>query len=103
MGMAVVLFPIFTEVNSKFRTGCRTHLSHYPQSFFINPRCPLGVALEVAASIDVRSGEVTNASEREAPAVVLETDNNEVGEHLFVAKVGAGNKPIFSAQSNQGE
>ena len=100
MGMVVVLLPIFAEVNSKFRTGCRTHLSHYPRSFFINPRCPLGAALAVAASIDVRSGEVTNASEREAPTVVLEKDNNEAGEHLFAAKVGAGNKPVFSAQSN---
>ena len=73
-----------------------------PPEFFINPRCPLGAALAAAAaaSIDVRSGEVTNVSEREAPAVVLEMDNNEAGEHLFAAKVGAGNKPVFSAQSN---
>ena len=40
---------------------------------------------------------MTNAPEREAPALVLETDNNEAGKHLSVVEVGPGNKPDFSA------
>ena len=43
-----------------------------------------------AASIDVHPDEVTNALEREAPAVVLEMDNSKVGEHLFAVEVGSG-------------
>ena len=34
---------------------------------------------------------MTNAPEREALVAVLETDNNEAGEHLYVAEVGLGN------------
>ena len=64
--------------------------------FFINPRCPLGVVPAEAASIDVRPGDVANATGREAPAAVLETDNSEVGEHLSVAEVESGNEPVFS-------
>ena len=56
--------------------------------FFINPRCPLGAVPTEAASIHVRPGEVMNAPEREAPAAVLETDNSEVGEHLFAVRLG---------------
>ena len=55
--------------------------------FFINPRCPLGAAPAANASINVRSGEVTNAPEREAPAAVLETDNNEVDEQPRLGRV----------------
>ena len=65
--------------------------------FFINPRCPPSVVPTEAASIDGRPGEATNALEREAPTTVLETDNSEAGENLFVAKVGLGNKPNFSS------
>ena len=71
--------------------------------FFINPRCPLGVVLVEAPSIDVRPGEVTNAPKREAPTTVLETDNSEVDKHLSVAEVGPGNELVFSALSNQEE
>ena len=49
------------------------------------------------ASIDVCPGDVMNAPEREALAAVLETDNNEVGEHLSVAEVEPGNDSVFSA------
>ena len=104
MGMDVVLLHIiFSEVNPKFRTRCWTRLSHYLWSFFINPRCSSGVVPVSAASIDVCSGEVMNALEREAPTAILEKDNNEVDKHLSVAEVGAGSEPVFSAQSNQGE
>ena len=41
--------------------------------------------------------KLINASEKEAPIVVPEMDNSEVGEHLSVAKVGLGNEPVFSA------
>ena len=58
--------------------------------FFINPRCPPGAVPAKAASTDVRPGEVMNAPKREGLAVVLETDNSEVGEHLSAAKVGPG-------------
>ena len=58
--------------------------------FFINPLFPPGVVPTEAASMDVRPGEVTNAPEREAPAVVLETDHSKVGEHLSAAQVGLG-------------
>ena len=71
--------------------------------FFINPRFPPGVVPSEAASIDVHPGEVTNVPEREAPAAVLETDNNKVGEHLSTAEVGSGKEHAFSAYSNQGE
>ena len=50
--------------------------------FFINPRCPPGVAHAEVATINVRSGEVMIASEREVPTAVLEADISEVGEHL---------------------
>ena len=65
--------------------------------FFINLRCPSGVVLAEAGSINVRSGEVTNAPEREAHAAILEMDNSEAGKHLSAAKVGSGNEPVFSA------
>ena len=58
---------------------------------------PSGVVLVEVASINVRPGEVTNAPEREAPAVVLETDNSEAGEHLSAVEVGSGNEPVSSA------
>ena len=45
--------------------------------FFINPRYP--------PSIDVRSGEVMIASEREVPAAILEADISEAGEHIPTA------------------
>ena len=35
--------------------------------------------------------------EREAPAVVFETDNSEAGKRLFTAEVRMGNEPDFSA------
>ena len=63
--------------------------------FFIKPRCPPGAVLAEAASIDVRPSEATNVPEREAPAVVLETDNSEASEHLSTAEVRPGNEPIF--------
>ena len=65
--------------------------------FFINPRCPPGAVPTEAASIDVRPGEVTNESEREVPAAILETDNSEAGEHLSATEVGSGNESVFSA------
>ena len=65
--------------------------------FFINPRSPPGAIPAEAASIDVRPSEATNVPEREAPAVVLETDNSEAGEHLSAAEVEPGNEPIFFA------
>ena len=58
---------------------------------------PPGVVPAEAASIDVRLGEVTNEPEREVPAVILETDNSEAGEHLFATEVGPGNDSVFSA------
>ena len=58
--------------------------------FFINPQCPPGAVPTEVASIDVRPGEMTNAPEREAPTVVLETDNSEAGKHLSVVEVGPG-------------
>ena len=39
---------------------------------------------------------MTNASEREAPAAVFETDNSKAGEHFSVAEVGSGKEPAFS-------
>ena len=53
---------------------------------------PPGVGPTKAASIDVRSGEETNAPKREAPATVLEKDNSDVGEHLSTAEVGSSNQ-----------
>ena len=58
------------------------------QEFFINPRCPLGVVPAEAAFTNVHSDEVTNASEKEAPAVVLETYNCKAGEHLLPPRLG---------------
>ena len=66
--------------------------------FFINPRCPPGIVHVEAATIDVRSGEVMIASEREVPAAVLKADISEVGEHLSVIEVGLGNEPDSSAR-----
>ena len=40
---------------------------------------------------------MTNVPEREAPAVVLETDHSKVSEHLSTAEVGPGKEPPFSA------
>ena len=97
-GYAVVLLHIiFAKVNSKFWTGCLTRLSYYLRSFFINPRCPLGAIPVVAASIDVRPGEVMNVPKREAPAAILETDHNEEDEHLSTVEVGPGNELVFFA------
>ena len=61
--------------------------------FFINPRCPTGVVLGEAVTIDVYSGEAMIASEREVPAVVLEVNISKVGEHLSTIEVGLGNEP----------
>ena len=69
--------------------------------FFINPRCPPGDVPAEATSIDVRLGEMTNVPEREAPTVVLETENSKVGKHLSVSEVGPDNELIFFAY--QGE
>ena len=66
--------------------------------FFINPRCPPGIVHVEVATIDVCSGEVMIASEREVPAAVLEADISEVGEHLSVTEVGLGNEPDSSAR-----
>ena len=63
--------------------------------FFINPRCPSGDVPAKPAAIDVRPGEATAAPEREAPAVVLETDISKADEHLSVIEVGPGNEPDF--------
>ena len=46
--------------------GCWTHLSHYLQSVFINPRCRPATVHAEATSIDAHPGEVTNAPKREA-------------------------------------
>ena len=62
-------------------------------SLFTNPQCPPGIIHAEAAFIDVHLGEVTNAPEREALAVVLEIDNSEAGEHLSATEVRPGNKP----------
>ena len=61
--------------------------------FFINPRCPLGVALTEAVTIDVCLGEAMIRSEREVPVAILEADISEAGEHLSAAEVGLGNEP----------
>ena len=65
----------------------------FSPKFFINPQCPPGIVPAEAVSIDVRPGEATNAPEREAPDVVLETDTSEAGEHFSAAEVGPGNEP----------
>ena len=49
-------------------------------------------------SIDVRPSETANAPEREALAIVLETDNSEVGKHLSDVEVGLDNEPDSSAR-----
>ena len=96
MGMAAVLSHItFLEANPRFQKGCWTRSSHYLRSFFINPRCLPGVVPTQVASIDVHPDEVTNAPEREALAVVFETDNSKAGKHLFSAEVGSGKEPAF--------
>ena len=66
--------------------------------FFINPQCTLGVVHAEAATINVRSGEVMIASEREVPTAFLKEDISEMGEHLSVAEVGLGNEPDSSAR-----
>ena len=38
-----------------------------------------------------------NVLEREAPTIVLKTDNSEAGEHPSAAEVWPGNEPDFSA------
>ena len=57
---------------------------------------PPGVVPAEATSTGVHSDEVTNASEREAPTTVLETDNSKAGEHLSIVEVGSGKEPAFS-------
>ena len=59
---------------------------------------PPGTVLIEAVSIDVRPSETTNAPKREALAIVLETDNSEVGEHLSDVEVGLDNEPNSSAR-----
>ena len=66
--------------------------------FFINPRCPPGIVPIEATFINVHPSKATNALEREALAVVLETDNSEVGKHLSIVEVGQGNEPDSSAR-----
>ena len=39
---------------------------------------------------------MTNVSEREAPAAVLETDNSKEGEHLSAPEAGLGKELAFS-------
>ena len=39
---------------------------------------------------------MTNAPKREAPIVVLETDNNKADEPLSIVEVGSGKEPTFS-------
>ena len=39
---------------------------------------------------------MTNVLDREAPTIVLETDNSKAGEHLSIAKVGSVKEPSFS-------
>ena len=46
--------------------------------------------------MDVRFGEAMISSEREVPAVVLETDISKAGEHLSAIEVGLGNEPDSS-------
>ena len=38
------------------------------------------------------------ASEREVPAIILEVDISEVGEHLSAAEVGLSNEPDSSTR-----
>ena len=83
--------------------GCRTRLSRYLQSFFINPQCPLGAIPIEAASMDVHPDEVTNALKREAPVAFLETENSKADEHLSASEVGSGWVKSLLSPSNQGE
>ena len=62
--------------------------------FFFNPRCPPGAVLIEVTPISVRSGEMTNAPENEAPAAVIETNHSEVGEHLST-EVEPSKEPAF--------
>ena len=79
MGMAAVISHItFVVANSKFQAECWTRPSRYHQSFFINPRCPLGDVPAEVASTDFHPYEVMNAPEREAPVAILETGNNNM-------------------------
>ena len=57
---------------------------------------PPGAVLVEVASINVHLDEVTNAPDREASVVVLETDNSKAGENLSAAKVGSGKEPTHS-------
>ena len=66
--------------------------------FFINPRCPPGVLLTEAATIDVRPGEAMIVLEREVLATILEADISEAGEYLPGAEVGPGNEPDSSTR-----
>ena len=65
--------------------------------FFINPRCPSSAIPIEATTIDAHSGEAMIASEREAPAAVLEADISEAGEHPSVVEVALGNESDSSA------
>ena len=69
-----------------------------PPEFFINPRCPPGVVLAEAATIDVFPGEVMIVPKREVPAAVLEADISEVGEYLIGFEVWLGNELDSSAR-----
>ena len=97
MGMAVMPSHItFVEANLEVPDGMLDTSKPLSPEFFINPRCPSGVVPVVAAFIDVHHDEVTNVPDREAPTVVLETDNRKVGEHLSTTEVGSGKEPAFS-------
>ena len=98
MGMAVVLLHItFAEVKPEVPDMMLDTSKPLSPEFFINPRCPPGAVPVEAASISVCPGEMTNAPEKEAPIVVLETDHSKVGEHLFAAEVESGKEPAFPA------
>ena len=97
MGMVVVILHIiFAEVNSRFRTGCRTRLSHYLQSSLLTLDAPRVLSLPKLHPSMFVLVKCRNAPEREALVAVLEKDNSNVGEHLSVIKVGPSNEPVFS-------
>ena len=63
-----------------------------PPEFFINSRCPPGVVLVEAATVNVRSGEAMITSKKEVPVVVLRANISEAGKHFFAVEVGIGNE-----------
>ena len=88
MGMAAVLSHItFVVANPSFQTGCQARPSRYLQSFLLILDAPQVLSLPKLRP---------NASEREAPVAVFETDNSKASKHLSAAKVGSGKEPAFS-------